>query len=149
MELRSQCGESGPPSGSLECPSICFWRPGADVVELCQAKSRVWVADLDDELTPEQVETTEPGPEMSLLSPDEQEGASRFIRARWSCRRFARCRAARRTILGGLLEQPPSSLKFRAAVRANRSWIAPAPTIITPANNWIFGSTFRIRPSWR
>jgi 4'-phosphopantetheinyl transferase len=53
---------------------------------------------------------------LSLLSPDEQDRAARFVRAR-DRRRFARCRAALRTILGGLLQQPPSSLRFRAAVR--------------------------------
>ena len=114
-ELRSKCGESGRTSGSVECPSLCVWRPGAHVVELAQGEIRVWVVDLDDGLTPAQVETSEPGPELSLLARDEQERACRFIRAR-DRRRFARCRAALRTILGGLLEQPASSLKFRAAV---------------------------------
>ena len=115
-ELRSKCGESGRTSGSVECPSLCVWRPGAHVVELAQGEIRVWVVDLDDGLTPAQVETSEPGPELSLLARDEHERACRFIRAR-DRRRFARCRAALRTILGGLLEQPASSLKFRAAVR--------------------------------
>jgi 4'-phosphopantetheinyl transferase len=51
-----------------------------------------------------------------LLALDERERAARFVRAR-DRRRFTCCRAALRMILGGLLHQPPESLRFRAAVR--------------------------------
>ena len=115
-ELNFPYDEIGPTMGTIECPSLCDWRPGADVVELAPGEVRVWVVDLDAGLTPDQVETAEQGPESSLLSRDEQERADRFVRAR-DRRRFAVCRAALRTILGGLLHQSPASLRFRAAVR--------------------------------
>jgi 4'-phosphopantetheinyl transferase len=75
----------------------------------------VWLVDLDAGLVSEvEVETAEPGPpELALLSSDERERAARFVRAR-DRRRFARCRAAVRQILGSLLGQPPATLEFVA-----------------------------------
>ena len=49
-----------------------------------------------------------------MLAADEHERAVRFIRAR-DRRRFVRCRAALREILGEVLGEPPASLRFRAA----------------------------------
>ena len=105
-------GQSEPAS----CPVLLDWHPGADAAELTANEIRVWVVDLDAGVSTDQVETAEPGPESCLLSPDEQERAARFVRAR-DRRRFVCCRAALRSILGGLLRQPPDSLRFRAAVR--------------------------------
>jgi 4'-phosphopantetheinyl transferase len=59
------------------------------------------------------MDTVEPGPELAVLSDDERVRAARFVRAR-DRRRFARCRAALRQILGGLLGESPGSLRFRA-----------------------------------
>jgi 4'-phosphopantetheinyl transferase len=98
------------------CPSLHDWHASDDVGEIMPNEIRVWVVDLDAGLSTEQVEIAEPGPELSLLSPDEQARAARFVRAR-DRRRFTCCRAALRMILGGLLRQPPESLRFRAAVR--------------------------------
>jgi 4'-phosphopantetheinyl transferase len=114
--LNAGRGEFGLTTEVHACPSLWDWHPGADVGEITAHQICVWVVDLDAGLSKEQVETAEPGPELSLLSPDEKERAARFVRAR-DRRRFACCRAALRTILGGLLQQPPSSLRFRAAVR--------------------------------
>jgi 4'-phosphopantetheinyl transferase len=114
--MNTDCGESGLPTEVLACPSLWVWLPGEEVGEIAPNEIRVWVIDLDAGVSTDQVETAEPGPESSLLSPDEQERAARFVRAR-DRRRFVCCRAALRSILGGLLRQPPDSLRFRAALR--------------------------------
>jgi 4'-phosphopantetheinyl transferase len=109
-------GESGPTNEFHECPTLSEWHRDADVSKITLREIRVWVVDLDAGLSTEKTETAEPGPELRLLAPDEQERAARFVRAR-DRRRFTCCRAALRMILGGLLHQPPESLRFRAAVR--------------------------------
>jgi 4'-phosphopantetheinyl transferase len=77
----------------------------------------VWVVELDAGLDGDaEINGTEPGPELMILSADEQVRAARFVRAR-ERRRFARCRAALREILGALLDQSPASLGFRAVAR--------------------------------
>ena len=60
------------------------------------------------------IDAVEPGPELAVLSDDERARAARFVPAR-ERRRFARCRAALREILGRLLDEPAGSLRFRAA----------------------------------
>ena len=76
---------------------------------------RAWIVDLDAGLDPDaDTETAEPGPELAILSADEQARAARFVRAR-ERRRFVRCRAALREILGRLLDEPARSLQFRTA----------------------------------
>src|SRR5262249_31517328 len=88
---------------------------GADVPGRGPGEAGVWIVDLDAGLAPgEDAETAEPGPELAVLSDDERARAARFVRAR-DRRRFARCRAALREILGGLLGEPADSLRFRAA----------------------------------
>ena len=114
--MNTDCGEFDLTTEVQACPSLWVWLPGEDVGEIAPNEIRVWVIDLDAGVSTDQVETAEPGPESSLLSPDEQERAARFVRAR-DRRRFVCCRAALRSILGGLLRQPPDSLRFRAAVR--------------------------------
>src|SRR5262249_45214892 len=87
---------------------------GADVPGRGPGEAGVWIVDLDAGLAPgEDAETAEPGPELAVLSADERARAARFVRAR-ERRRFARCRAALREILGGLLGEPAGSLRFRA-----------------------------------
>jgi 4'-phosphopantetheinyl transferase len=101
--------------GDLCRPAILDWDAGADVSALARDEARVWVVDLDAGLTPGvDAETAEPGPELAVLSSDEQARAARFVRAR-DRRRFVACRAALREILGRLLAEPPASLRFRAA----------------------------------
>jgi 4'-phosphopantetheinyl transferase len=96
------------------CPTLWDWRPGADYSGLGEHEIRVWKIDLDaGHVTEAEVEGAEPGPELALLAADEQERAARFVRAR-DRRRFVRCRAALREILGGLLGESPGSLRFRA-----------------------------------
>jgi 4'-phosphopantetheinyl transferase len=114
--MNADRGEIGLTFEEHGSPSLWNWQPGQDVGEIAPNEIRVWVIDLDAGVSTDQVETAEPGPESSLLSPDEQERAARFVRAR-DRRRFVCCRAALRSILGGLLRQPPDSLRFRAAVR--------------------------------
>ena len=87
----------------------------SDMPALAPDEARVWLVDLDGGLAPgDNPETAEPGPELAILSEDEQARAARFVRAR-DRRRFARCRAALREILGDLLDEPAGSLRFRAA----------------------------------
>jgi 4'-phosphopantetheinyl transferase len=114
--MNTDCGEFDLTTEVQACPSLWVWLPGEDVGEIAPNEIRVWVIDLDAGVSTDQVETAEPGPESSLLSPDEQERGARFVRAR-DRRRFVCCRAALRSILGGLLRKPPDSLRFRAAVR--------------------------------
>jgi 4'-phosphopantetheinyl transferase len=87
------------------------------VSPLTADETRVWLVELDAGLESQsQIDETEPGPELASLDPDEQARAARFVRAR-DRRRFARCRAALREILGALLGEPPASLRFRAVAR--------------------------------
>jgi 4'-phosphopantetheinyl transferase len=96
-------------------PKLIEWRPGADVAIMPADEVRAWIVDLDAGLAPgEDAETAEPGPELAVLATDEQARAARFVRAR-DRRRFVRCRAALREILGRLLDEPASSLRFRTA----------------------------------
>jgi 4'-phosphopantetheinyl transferase len=91
------------------------WRPGVDIPGLRSGEVRAWIVDLDSGLPPgADVDSTEPGAELAVLSEDERGRAARFVRAR-ERRRFARCRAALREILGRLLGEPADSLRFRAA----------------------------------
>ena len=101
--------------GFLASPKLLEWRPGADVPILSADEVWAWIVDLDAGLdSGEDAETTEPGPELAILAADEQARAARFVRAR-DRRRFVRCRAALREILGRLLDEPASSLRFRTA----------------------------------
>ncbi len=112
MSLRD---ESEPEGRCLAFPVLLDWDPEPDVPALAPDEVRVWIVDLDAGLAPgDHPETTEPGPELAILSEDERARAARFVRAR-DRRRFARCRAALREILGHLLDEPASSLRFRAA----------------------------------
>jgi 4'-phosphopantetheinyl transferase len=98
-------------------PALFEWSPGVAVSQLAPDEARVWMIDLDGRLDPgEDADAVEPGPERAVLSADEQVRAARFLRAR-DRRRFVRCRAALREILGELLGEPPSSLRFRATGR--------------------------------
>src|SRR5262249_18522193 len=75
---------------------------------------RVWIIELDAGVpSGSDIDSTEPGPELVILSDDERARAARFVRAR-DRRRFARCRAALREILGALLGEPADSLRFRS-----------------------------------
>jgi 4'-phosphopantetheinyl transferase len=95
-------------------PELLFWKPGAQRSIQLADEVRVWLVELDAGLTTEAaVEAAEPGPELALLSPDEQERGARFVRAR-DRRRFIHCRAAVREILGSILGQPPATVQFRA-----------------------------------
>jgi 4'-phosphopantetheinyl transferase len=95
-------------------PELREWQLGVHEPALTPDEVRVWLVELDAGLKPEDdEETAEPGPEVGLLAADEQARAARFIRAR-DRRRFVRCRAALRQILGSLLDAHPGSLQFRA-----------------------------------
>ena len=73
---------------------------GAEIPELNRNEVGVWLVDLDAGLSPDNVDSAEPGPEFDVLSDDERERAARFVRAR-DRRRFARCRAAAAPDSGG------------------------------------------------
>jgi 4'-phosphopantetheinyl transferase len=75
---------------------------------------RVWIVELDAGVPPGgDVDSIEPGQELAILSDEERARAARFVRAR-DRRRFARCRAALRQILGAMLGEPADSLRFRS-----------------------------------
>jgi 4'-phosphopantetheinyl transferase len=103
-----------PTSEIPRTPVLLEWQPGAVISRLSPGEIRVWIVDLDSGIErPEQVDSAEPGPELVLLDDYERARAARFLRAR-DRRRFVRCRAALREILGGLLGEPPRSMRFRA-----------------------------------
>jgi 4'-phosphopantetheinyl transferase len=108
---------SAEPSETLDRPTLREWHKGAPVPGLRGNEIGVWLVELDAGLKSEaEINETEPGPELVVLSADEQLRAARFVRAR-DRRRFARCRASLREILGAILDQPPASLAFRAVAR--------------------------------
>jgi 4'-phosphopantetheinyl transferase len=106
-------GEAGSLRDAVREPSLLEWRPGSLSLKLSPDDVRVCLVDFDLGLSEEDVETAEPGPELALLSEEEKERAARFVRAR-DRRRFVRCRAALREILGGILGESPGSLRLRA-----------------------------------
>jgi 4'-phosphopantetheinyl transferase len=113
-------------------PALLDWWPGADVPALSVDEVRAWIVDLDGGLAPgEDTMTAEPGPELAILSDEERARASRFIRAR-ERRRFVRCRAALREILGRLLDEPPDALRFRTAA-VGKPELDPDPDERPPA----------------
>jgi 4'-phosphopantetheinyl transferase len=96
-------------------PSLLVWGSDAGVPAMGPEEVRVWLVELDGGLVEgEGSDTAEPGPELAVLSEDERTRAARFVRAR-DRRRFARCRAVLREVLGRLLGEPAASLRFRAA----------------------------------
>ncbi len=113
---------------TLACPILREWKPGAERPVLAADEIRVWLVELDAGLeTQAEVDGTEPGPELALLDADERARAARFVRAR-DRRRFVRCRAALREILGELCGRPPASLRFRAVARGKPELIEPDST---------------------
>jgi 4'-phosphopantetheinyl transferase len=112
MTLR---GTNAPEFHEESRPALLGWEGGSDIPKLESNEVRAWIVDLDVGLPPGcDVDAIEPGPELTVLSDDERARAARFVRAR-DRRRFARCRAALREILGRLLDEPAGSLRFRAA----------------------------------
>jgi 4'-phosphopantetheinyl transferase len=108
---------SAMPSEVLDRPTLREWHFGFSAPKLRDHEIGVWLVELDAGLmTDPEINDTEPGPELAVLNADEKSRAARFVRAR-DRRRFARCRAALREILGALLDQPPASLRFRAVAR--------------------------------
>lgn len=99
-------------SGPIEIAGPIDWPgPGrAGLIAPARDHVVVWRIDLDQGVDPAD-DTVEPGVELAILSADERERAARFVRAR-DRRRFARCRAALREILGECLGQDPGSLSF-------------------------------------
>lgn len=94
-------------------PALCEWSPGTDLPALNPGDVRAWLVNLDSGLNPGDVDTAEPEAELEVLTDDERTRAARFVRAR-DRRRFARCRATLREILGGLLCRSPAAVRFRA-----------------------------------
>jgi 4'-phosphopantetheinyl transferase len=108
-------GANAPESHQGARPTLLEWEPGSTIPKIDSDEVRAWIVDLDGGLPPDgDVDAIEPGPELAVLSDDERARAARFVRAR-DRRRFARCRAALREILGRLLDEPAGSLRFRAA----------------------------------
>jgi len=102
-------------NGFLAAPVLSDWQPGATAAELAPHLTRVWVVDLDAGLNAEDdADASAPDAERELLSADEQARADRFVRPR-DRRRFTRCRAALREILGQLLVVRAESIRFRAS----------------------------------
>ena len=112
-------------------PSLLEWRPGADIPRLEPGEVRTWIVELDAGVPPgADVDSVEPGAELAVLSDDERARAARFVRAR-ERRRFARCRAAVREILGRLLGEPADSLRFRAAA-VGKPELDRGPGVVDP-----------------
>lgn len=104
-----------PQSANSPRPTLVEWAPGVRIPALADDEIRVWIVGLDAGIpghSESDADALEPGPELAILSEDERARAARFVRAR-ERRRFARCRAALRQILGELLDRPPGSLRFR------------------------------------
>lgn len=102
-------------NGALALPILSAWHPNAVAPCLAAHETRVWVVDLDAGLNPEDdQDALAPDADAQLLSADEQARADRFIRPR-DRRRFTRCRAALREILGQLLAIGARSVRFRAS----------------------------------
>src|SRR5262245_6285572 len=98
-------------------PILHEWSLGGPIAALSAADIGVWLIDLDAGLESQaEIDFAEPGPELASLDDVEQTRAARFVRAR-DRRRFARCRAALREILGGLLAKEPVSIRFRVVAR--------------------------------
>ena len=113
---------------TLGCPILREWSPGAERPVLAADEIRVWLVELDAGLESQaEVDETEPGPELATLNDEERARAARFVRTR-DRRRFVRCRAALREILGGLVGEPPDSLRFRAVARGKPELIEPDST---------------------
>jgi 4'-phosphopantetheinyl transferase len=124
-------GESTSLSRESGRPLLVEWQPGADIGSLESDEVRVWVVELDAGLQGDSdVDAVEPGPELAVLSDDERARAARFVRAR-ERRRFARCRAALREILGNLLGEPAGSLRFRAAA-VGKPELDRGPGVVSP-----------------
>jgi 4'-phosphopantetheinyl transferase len=112
-------------------PLLVEWGPGSDVSGLHADEIRVWIIELDAGVPRgSDIDATEPGPELAILSDDERARAARFVRAR-DRRRFARCRAALREILGALLGEPADSLKFRSFAKGKPE-LDRGPGVIEP-----------------
>jgi 4'-phosphopantetheinyl transferase len=108
--------DRGVASPVVRGPALEDWQPGGDAAALGREEVRVWLVELDHGVGPEEVDRAEPGPELVTLSDDERARAARFVRVR-DRRRFARCRAALRQILGDILGSPPAALAFRAVAK--------------------------------
>lgn len=121
-----------PETPDISRPGLSEWTPGEDITKLEPGAVRAWIVELDAGMPPgADVDSTEPGPEvLAILSEDERARAARFIRAR-ERRRFARCRAALREILGQLLGEPAGSLKFRAAA-VGKPELDRGPGVVEP-----------------
>ena len=120
-----------PETDDVPTPTLLDWNTGAEIAPLAPGEVRAWIVELDAGLPPgADVDSTGPGPEMEILSDDERTRALRFVRVR-ERRRFARCRAALRRILGGMLNQPPESLKFRAAA-VGKPELDQGPGVVAP-----------------
>ncbi len=81
-------------------------------IELAPDRVTVWKVELDQGIDPAD-DAVEPGAALAILSVGERARAARFVRAR-DRRRFARCRAALREILGDCLGVDPRSIGFTA-----------------------------------
>jgi 4'-phosphopantetheinyl transferase len=127
----SLSGECEPESRDPAIPALLEWPSPAGMTDLAPDEVRVWVVELDAGLRGDSdVDAVEPGPELAVLSDDERARAARFVRAR-ERRRFARCRAALREILGNLLGEPAGSLRFRAAA-VGKPELDRGPGVVAP-----------------
>jgi 4'-phosphopantetheinyl transferase len=101
----------------LPCPTLREWTAGGERPELELDEIGVWLVELDAGLLGQaEIDGAEPGVELAVLDADERARAARFVRAR-DRRRFARCRAALREILGALVGERPESLRIRVVAR--------------------------------
>lgn len=112
-------------------PMLLPWEPGADLPPLAPGEVRAWIVELDAGLPPgADVDSAGTGDELRILSDDERARAARFVRVR-ERRRFARCRAALRQILGRLLDEPADSLRFKAAA-VGKPELDRGPDVVAP-----------------
>jgi 4'-phosphopantetheinyl transferase len=114
--MNAEANEIGNARKDYVAPALKEWFPGNDLPTLTSDEVRVWLVELDSGLSHDEIEAAEPGIELDFLDDTERARSARFVRAR-DRRRFARCRAALRQILGSLMRESPRSLLFRAVAQ--------------------------------
>ncbi len=115
VNLMSTDAETERDDETLAPPTLADWQSGPIATDLAPGETRVWVVDLDAGSNfDDDEDAAEPGSDREILSADEQARADRFVRAR-DRRRFVRCRAAVREILGQVASISANSVIFRAA----------------------------------
>ena len=103
----------------LHCPTLREWRPGAERPELGAGEIGSLARSSSTPDLRARPRSTPPSlaPELASLDEAENRYAQRGSAPARDRRRFARCRASLREILGGSLGKEPASIRFRSVAR--------------------------------